>query len=108
MAVMQDMAWRLREARTRKGLSARALAEKAGLTATYVSMIESRRKGAKEGLSSETLRHLADVLDVSIDWLVTGETSDRGAPESIPPANDSAPKLSTDASVPGETVKAAG
>jgi transcriptional regulator with XRE-family HTH domain len=85
MAVMQDMATRLREARKRKGLSARALADAAGLTPTHVSMIESRRKGVRDGLSSETLRRLCHVLDVSIDWLVTGKAAEHGAPKSLPP-----------------------
>lgn len=85
MGIMRDIADRVREARKKKGLSARAVADAAGLTPSHVTMIETRRKGVREGLSSETLRKLANVLDVSIDWLVTGEVAEHGAPKSLPP-----------------------
>lgn len=86
MGGMVDIADRIREARTKRNLSARALARAAGLSENYISLIESRAKGTDLGLGSRTLERVAKVLDVSIDWLVTGETTDRGAPESLPPA----------------------
>lgn len=82
---MRDIADRVREARKKRGLSARGLAFAAGLSPTHVTLIEARRKGMKDGLSAETLRRLADALFVSIDWLVTGVESEHGAPKSLPP-----------------------
>lgn len=72
----------MREARLKKGLTMKQLAEMAAVTAGGVAHLEA---GRREYPSAETLGRLADALEVSIDWLVTGETTDRGAPESLPP-----------------------
>ncbi len=66
---MNRLAERLREARERLGLSARALDEKADITAGHTALIES---GRREHPAVETVRKLAAALDVSLDWLVTG------------------------------------
>lgn len=52
--------------RSHRGLSARELAAKAGLSAPYVSEIES---GKKEG-SISAMKKIAEVLNVDIDDLV--------------------------------------
>ena len=52
--------------RTHRGLSARDLADRAGLSASYVSEIES---GKKEG-SVEVLKKIAAALNVALDDLV--------------------------------------
>lgn len=79
---MSDLATRLREARTKKAMSARSLAKAAGLASAHVALIESRRRTT---VAADTLEKLARVLDVSIDWLVTGTVSEHGAPVSNPP-----------------------
>lgn len=79
---MSDLATRLREARLKKGMTARALSKSAGLASAHVALIESRRRTTVAG---DTLDKLARVLDVSIDWLVTGSVSEHGAPASLPP-----------------------
>lgn len=49
-----------------RGLSLRALARKAGVSAGYLSEIEA---GKKPG-SVEAYKALAEALDTSVDWLV--------------------------------------
>ena len=84
---MQTFGDRLKEARQKRGLSTKQLAETCGITAGGLAHHEA---GRRDYPNAETLGKLAAALDVSIDWLVTGETSDRGAPASMPPtANDS-------------------
>ena len=56
----------LRVWREYRGLTIKQLAEKAQVSAPFVSQIES---GQREG-SVETLRKIADALDVSLDELV--------------------------------------
>lgn len=72
---MSGLAVRLREARERVGLSARALDEKAAITPGHTTLIES---GRRESPAVETIRKLAAALGVSIDWLVTGEERGSG------------------------------
>ena len=56
----------LRVWREYRGLTMKQLAEKAGVSAPFVSQIET---GQREG-SVETMRKLADVLKISLDDLV--------------------------------------
>jgi DNA-binding XRE family transcriptional regulator/PHD/YefM family antitoxin component YafN of YafNO toxin-antitoxin module len=56
----------LRVWREYRGLTVKQLAEKAGVSAPFVSQIET---GQREG-SVETMRKLADVLKISLDELV--------------------------------------
>ena len=56
----------LRVWRKYRGLTMKQLAEKAGVSAPFVSQIET---GQREG-SVETMRKLADVLKISLDDLV--------------------------------------
>jgi len=69
--VMAGLADRMREARERTGLSARALDKKADITPGHTTAIES---GGRANPAAETLRKLAAALGVSIDWLMTGES----------------------------------
>lgn len=55
--------------REHRGLTARALAEEAGIAAAYLSQIEG---GQREG-SFDTMRKLAEALRVSLDDLVEPE-----------------------------------
>lgn len=70
--MLQD---RLREAREKHGLSARALAKEAGVSAGYVGLIES---GAKKNITAETAIKLATALGVSVQWLLTGDLPPSG------------------------------
>lgn len=63
---------RIRQRRKEKGLSQAELAEKTGLTQTTISTIE---KG-KSDTTTKALCQIAKALDVSIDWLLFGETNE--------------------------------
>jgi transcriptional regulator with XRE-family HTH domain len=63
---------RLRELRRQKNLSQSALGEKAGVHYTHISKYE---RGVSTP-SLETIRGLADALDVSTDFLMEGDTDD--------------------------------
>ena len=57
---------RIRVWREHRGLSTKALADKAGLAPPYLSQIE---RGRREG-TIETLRRIAAALDISLDDMV--------------------------------------
>lgn len=79
MFVDTSVGERVRVARERCGLSARALAAKADLSAGYVALIE---RGQRPSPSGEVFRKLAAALGVSIDWLITGRaTADETGPQ---------------------------
>jgi transcriptional regulator with XRE-family HTH domain len=61
---------RIERLRGLTGLSARGLARLAGLHGSHVWTIES---SASEQVSASTLRRIADVFGVTIDWLFDGE-----------------------------------
>lgn len=58
---------RIRKCRETLGISKAELAKKAGFPRATITHIEQRRS---DNLSSKTLRRLADVLDVSADYLL--------------------------------------
>jgi transcriptional regulator with XRE-family HTH domain len=59
---------RLAIARRRAGLSQSEVAERAGCTPAAISMIEH----GKRNPSLDMAHRIADVLDVSLDWLAYG------------------------------------
>lgn len=59
---------RIRELRLQKRMSQADLAERIGMSATYISHIETAKKHA----SLESLVRTADVLGVTVDHLLTG------------------------------------
>lgn len=61
---------RLKEARINKGFTCRALSERIESAESTVSQIE---RGSIENPGAKTVAALAAALDVSIDWLLTGE-----------------------------------
>ncbi len=73
-----SVADRVREARERIGLSARALDKKAEITAGHTTAIES---GGRQRPAAETLRKIAGALGVTLDWLMADadETGPRAA-----------------------------
>lgn len=60
---------RLKKARDTAGLSSRALSELAGASVNMVSLIE---RGTTKEPRSKVLTALAEVLGLSLDWLVRG------------------------------------
>lgn len=66
----QTLSDRLKIARAAAGIdSARQLSRRAGLADGHVAMFE---RGVLDDGSAKTLARLADVLGVSLDWLVRG------------------------------------
>lgn len=69
-AGLETLAGRLRFARSRAGVSARALGRKAGLGARTVAMLE---QGVRPDPRRSTIEALAKALDVKLDWLLLGK-----------------------------------
>lgn len=72
MDIKANIGSRLRKARLEKGLSQKDLAEKLGLSANSVISDFERNKLYPR---LETLLKMADVLDVDLHWLITGDHS---------------------------------
>ncbi len=69
---------RIADRRESKGWTQKELAQRAGISVTFLSEIENDRRG----IGSETLLNIADALGASLDYLVRGEV--RGAPARRP------------------------
>ena len=65
-AIASEVAWIIREERTRRGLSLNGLAERAGLSRQMVSYVEQEERNP----SLDTLLRIADVLDIPLDTLI--------------------------------------
>lgn len=76
---MKSLAERVRFAREKKGLKPSELAEQAGLSHSGINLIEA---GTRKHLRVETLAAIACVLEVSMEWLVTGN-ADQTGPQSL-------------------------
>jgi transcriptional regulator with XRE-family HTH domain len=69
-------------------MSARGLAKKAGLSHTYIGLLQKGERGDQSGLTEASARKIATAAEVDLHWLMTGE----GNPEpgavggSVPPA----------------------
>lgn len=75
---VQSVGARIRSARSVRGLGSRALDRAAGLREGHVAMIEGRA-GDIEG---QTAAAIAKALDVSLEWLLSGEgEGPKAAPE---------------------------
>jgi transcriptional regulator with XRE-family HTH domain len=74
---------RLAEIRERRGLKQKDLAERAGLSISFISEIENGHRN----VSSEKLLRLANALGASIDYLLRGEDAPQRMtnPVTIPP-----------------------
>ncbi len=70
---LQKMGKRIMDRRKKLGMTQEALAEKADLTTQFVSYAES----GKRAMRPENLLKIAQVLQVSADYLLTGEIIDR-------------------------------
>ena len=69
---------RIADCRDERGWTQKQLAERAGLSVTFLSELENDRRG----LGSDALLRLADALGTSLDYLVKGELD---APRPRPP-----------------------
>jgi transcriptional regulator with XRE-family HTH domain len=67
---VEDLASRLRLARLQRGLGVNELTRKAGLGGGQVSSIENGRRSKQ--VAAETIRALAQALEVRYEWLATG------------------------------------
>lgn len=66
---LQEIGRRIMERRRKLGLTQEALAEKAEVTAQFVSYAEA----GKRAMRPENLMKMASALEVSADYLLTGE-----------------------------------
>lgn len=83
VAIWSDVSERLRQARTARGISVRALAGRIGVSPSLISQIET----AKVRPSVNTLYALAVELELSVDGLMFGPTRDEAAPQDAPAPN---------------------
>lgn len=70
---LQEIGRRIMERRKKLGLTQEALAEKAEVTAQFVSYAEA----GKRAMRPENLMKMASALEVNADYLLTGEIIDK-------------------------------
>jgi transcriptional regulator with XRE-family HTH domain len=71
---------RVKYRRLELGWSQDALAEKAGISKSFLSDLENNRRS----IGAETLLDLGRAMDLSLDFLMTGEPSEDQASKEIP------------------------
>lgn len=67
-ADLQGIGGRIRQTRLDRRMTQQVLAEKAGISVSFLSNIEC----GKQSMDLQVLAALMDVLDVSADWLIRG------------------------------------
>ena len=77
---MQTVGERVKSRRLELGLSQDALAEKAGISKSFLSDLENSRRS----IGAETLLDLGRAMGVSLDFLMTGEASGEQEDKEIP------------------------
>ena len=78
----KDIGYRIMELRLDRGYSRERLAERAGISSKFLFEIERNEKG----FSANTLINLAEALDVSADYIMSGRGStkfDEGIAEAL-------------------------
>ena len=65
----QEMGKRIEKLREKSGLTREEVAEKAGISTKFLYEVER----GKKGISAQTLLKLAQVLNASCDYILTGE-----------------------------------
>jgi len=70
---LKEIGQRIMERRKKLGLTQEALAEKGDVTAQFVSYAEA----GKRAMRPENLLKIADALEVSADYLLTGDIIDK-------------------------------
>jgi transcriptional regulator with XRE-family HTH domain len=71
--VLNDIGFRLKEARKVKGLKQKTMAEKLDFSRAGYSRMET----GKVEITTKNLTKIADILDVSMDWLILGKEVDQ-------------------------------
>ena len=73
---------RIREIREKRGLRQDQLASQAKISKSFLSEIENNNRN----VSSQALLRIANILGASVDYLLTGESKEKGkGPITIPP-----------------------
>ena len=72
---MNDLGKRVVELRKKKGLSQSDLAKQVGISYAQIGRYET--KGAQP--PAEVLKKIADTLDTSVDFLISGDTDEKAA-----------------------------
>ncbi len=67
---------RIRERRRAKGMQAQELAERVGISPSYISLIESGVKIPSESVAEAIARALDDDVEMYVAWVHTGRSSD--------------------------------
>ena len=70
---LQEIGQRIVERRKKLGLTQEALAEKGDMTTQFVSYAES----GKRAMRPENLKKISEALEVSADYLLTGDVIDK-------------------------------
>ena len=70
---LQEIGQRIIERRKKLGLTQEALAEKGDMTTQFVSYAES----GKRAMRPENLKKISEALEVSADYLLTGDIVDK-------------------------------
>lgn len=73
IVLLKEMGQRIAKRRQEMGLTQEELAEKGNMTPQFVSYAEL----GKRAMRPENVIKMADALEVSIDYLLTGETTDK-------------------------------
>lgn len=71
--ILKAMGKRIADRRKKMGMTQEALAEAGGLTTQFVSYAES----GKRGMRPENLMRIAAALNVSTDYLLTGDITEK-------------------------------
>jgi transcriptional regulator with XRE-family HTH domain len=79
---MQTVGERIKSRRHELGLSQDALAEKAGISKSFLSDLENNRRS----IGAETLLDLGRAMGLSLDFLMTGQASEDRADKEVPAA----------------------
>jgi transcriptional regulator with XRE-family HTH domain len=79
---MQTVGQRVKIRRHELGLSQDALAEKAGISKSFLSDLENNRRS----IGAETLLDLGRAMGLSLDFLMTGQASEDRAEKEVPAA----------------------
>lgn len=92
MPVKQTLGIRLKDRRTRLGMSLRELARRTDLTASFLSQVER----AKANVSLDSLKRISDILDVPLLYFLSDS-------QPTPPENTELP-IETDEAEPSDTL----
>ena len=74
-----EMGARIKEQRHRLGYTQQYVYDKLDISQNHYSRVENGR----DGISFENLLKLSEILDVSIDYLITGKVSGTSCPEFV-------------------------